>query len=60
MRESGDVLLAGAEIHAELGEVLAGTKPAHSERTTIFESVGMAVEDVVAAKLVYDRLHLAL
>ena len=25
--------------------------------TTVFESVGMAVEDVAAAKLVYDRLQ---
>ncbi len=57
LRESGDVLLLGAEIYAELGEVLAGTKPVRPEQTTIFESVGIAVEDVVAAKLVYDRLQ---
>jgi ornithine cyclodeaminase/alanine dehydrogenase-like protein (mu-crystallin family) len=55
LKEAGDVLLSGAEIHAELGEVLAGAKPVLPEVTTIFKSVGMAVEDVAAAKLVYQR-----
>ena len=56
MREAGDVLLSGAEVHAELGEVVAGTKPLPAGVRTVFESVGIAVEDVAAAKLVYDRL----
>lgn len=55
MRESGDVLISGAEIHAELGEILAGTLSVPAGATTVFESVGMAVEDVAAATLVYDR-----
>jgi ornithine cyclodeaminase/alanine dehydrogenase-like protein (mu-crystallin family) len=55
MRESGDVLLSGARIHAELGEILAGTATVPEGRTTVFESVGMAVEDVAAAALVYER-----
>ncbi|ELK38566.1 Mu-crystallin like protein [Myotis davidii] len=54
LKESGDVLLSGAEIFAELGEVVAGVKPALCEKTTVFKSLGMAVEDAVAAKLVYD------
>nr|XP_020751159.1 ketimine reductase mu-crystallin [Odocoileus virginianus texanus] len=54
LKESGDVLLSGAEIFAELGEVVKGVKPAHCEKTTVFKSLGMAVEDMVAAKLVYD------
>ena len=57
LRESGDVLLSGAEIYAEIGEVLSGAKPVPLGRTTVFKSVGMAVEDVVAARLVYDRLQ---
>jgi thiomorpholine-carboxylate dehydrogenase len=57
LRESGDVLLSGDEIYAELGEVLAGAKPVQSGQTTIFKSVGIAVEDVVSAKLVFDRLQ---
>ncbi|XP_054436891.1 ketimine reductase mu-crystallin [Pteronotus mesoamericanus] len=54
LRESGDILLSGATIFAELGEVVKATKPAHCEKTTVFKSLGMAVEDTVAAKLVYD------
>ena len=57
LRESGDVLLSGTEVHAELGEVLAGTKQVPPGMRTVFESVGMAVEDVAAARLVYDRLR---
>ena len=55
--ESGDVRLSGAEITAELGEVLAGTVPVSSGITTVFKSVGIATEDIAAAKLVYDRLE---
>uniref|UniRef100_A0A5F8H4N9 Ketimine reductase mu-crystallin n=1 Tax=Monodelphis domestica TaxID=13616 RepID=A0A5F8H4N9_MONDO len=54
LKESGDVILSGAEIFAELGEVVKGVKPAYCEKTTVFKSLGMAVEDTVAAKLVYD------
>lgn len=54
LKESGDVLLSGAKIFAELGEVVAGVKPALCEKTTVFKSLGMAVEDAVVAKLVYD------
>ncbi|NXX61348.1 CRYM reductase, partial [Scopus umbretta] len=54
LTESGDVILSGAEIFAELGEVVKGTKPALPEKTTVFKSLGMAVEDTVAAKFVYD------
>jgi ornithine cyclodeaminase/alanine dehydrogenase-like protein (mu-crystallin family) len=55
--ESGDVLLAGAQIHAELGELLAGTQPIPHARTTVFKSLGIAVEDLAAAKLVLQKLH---
>ncbi|XP_060140998.1 ketimine reductase mu-crystallin isoform X3 [Globicephala melas] len=40
LKESGDVLLSGAEIFAELGEVVKGVKPAHCEKTTVFKSLG--------------------
>src|SRR6266404_3954878 len=53
MGESGDVLLSGAKIYAELGEALAGKVPAQANETTVFKSLGMAVEDVAAAMLVY-------
>ena len=56
LQESGDVLLAGARIHAELGELLAGTQPLPQARTTVFKSLGLAVEDIAAAKLVLQKL----
>jgi thiomorpholine-carboxylate dehydrogenase len=53
-RESGDVILSKAQVHAEAGELFAGTKTAQRSATTIFKSVGLAVEDLAAARLVYD------
>lgn len=54
MKESGDVILSGANIYAELGEALAGKVPSRANETTIFKSLGMAVEDIAAATLVYS------
>jgi thiomorpholine-carboxylate dehydrogenase len=53
LKESGDVILSGAEIYAELGQALAGKVPPRANETTIFKSLGMAVEDIAAAMLVY-------
>ena len=53
LKESGDVILSGARIHAELGEAFSGKVPARAEETTIFKSLGMAVEDIASAMLVY-------
>jgi thiomorpholine-carboxylate dehydrogenase len=55
-KESGDVILSDANIYAELGEALAGTVPPRANETTIFKSLGMAVEDIAAATLVYRSL----
>ena len=52
--EAGDVLIAKASIYAEIGEIFAGIKTAPASATTVFKSVGLAVEDVAAAKLVAD------
>ncbi len=54
LKESGDVILSKASIYAEAGEIFAGTKEAPVAATTIFKSVGMAIEDIATAKLVYD------
>ena len=54
LTESGDVILSGAAIYAEIGEIFAGLKPAPASETTIFKSVGLAIEDVATARLVYD------
>jgi ornithine cyclodeaminase/alanine dehydrogenase-like protein (mu-crystallin family) len=52
--QCGDVILSGAKIHAELGEILAGDRPGRADETTVFDSVGIAVEDIAAARLVYE------
>lgn len=59
IKESGDVILSGAKIYAELGEALAGKVPPRANETTIFKSLGMAVEDITAALLVYRSAKVA-
>ena len=59
LEESGDVILSGAQIHAEAGEVFAGTRRVARESTTVFKSLGLAVEDIATARLVYDALQAA-
>ena len=43
-----------ADVHAELGELVAGTRPGRSsqDEITLYKSVGVAVQDVAAAALV--------
>jgi ornithine cyclodeaminase len=43
----------------EVGEVLSGTRPGRqsANELTVYKSTGHAVEDVAAARLVYDRAH---
>ncbi|HET6202614.1 MAG TPA: ornithine cyclodeaminase family protein [Planctomycetota bacterium] len=62
--ESGDLLLpiregaiADTHVVAELGSVLAGRAPGRGteEEVTVFKSLGLAVEDVAAARFVVDR-----
>ncbi len=56
MKESGDVILSGAKIYGELGEAFSGKIDIHANETTIFKSLGMAVEDIAAALLVYAKV----
>ena len=60
MRESGDVI-AGGKIPTEIGEVLSGAAAGRrsADEITLFKSVGVAVEDVVSADLVYRAAELA-
>jgi len=55
-KESGDIIAAG-KIFAELGEVVAGSKPGRQsdDETTLYKSVGVAIEDIRSADLVYRR-----
>jgi alanine dehydrogenase len=64
MAECGDVLLALEEksvmqdhVQTEIGEVLAGTKPGRSkpDEVTLYKSVGIAIQDVATADLVYHK-----
>jgi thiomorpholine-carboxylate dehydrogenase len=52
-RESGDVRFSGAKVVAEIGEILSGAVPAPKGKRVIFKSVGMAIEDLTAARLVW-------
>jgi len=64
LNEAGDIMIPISEgeitadhIHAELGEIVIGTKQGRtsSEQITLFKSNGLAIQDAAAAKLVYDR-----
>jgi thiomorpholine-carboxylate dehydrogenase len=54
LKESGDVILSKSPIYAEAGEIFDGSKQAPVSETTVFKSVGLAVEDIAAARLVYE------
>jgi thiomorpholine-carboxylate dehydrogenase len=55
MREAGDIVLANATVTAEIGELLSGAPIDREGRPVVFKSVGLAVEDIAAAKLVLDK-----
>jgi ornithine cyclodeaminase/alanine dehydrogenase-like protein (mu-crystallin family) len=44
-------------VYAELGEIVAGRKPGRERagEVIVFDSTGMALQDVAAASIVYDR-----
>jgi thiomorpholine-carboxylate dehydrogenase len=52
--QAGNVRGSGAAITAEIGAALANPDPQWRDRTTVFDSVGMAIEDVAAAQLVLE------
>jgi len=56
LRESGDVILSQAPIFAEAGEMFAGRRDVPRAATTVFKSLGLAVEDIASARLVYDAV----
>ena len=62
LAEAGDFLIPKAEgvigdehIRGEIGELLLGTRPGRQSRNeiTLFKSLGLAVEDVAAARVVF-------
>jgi alanine dehydrogenase len=50
-------VMTPADVHAELGEVVAGHKPGRrsDDEIIVFDSTGTALQDVAAAALVYER-----
>jgi ornithine cyclodeaminase/alanine dehydrogenase-like protein (mu-crystallin family) len=51
-----DGLMEPAHVHAELGELVAGTRPGRTapHQITLYKSVGVAAEDLAAAMLVVN------
>ncbi|MFT5507101.1 MAG: ornithine cyclodeaminase/alanine dehydrogenase-like protein (mu-crystallin family) [Hyphomicrobiaceae bacterium] len=54
--QAGNIRNSGCEIFAEIGEIYAGTKTVPAGATIIYDSVGIAIMDVAAAKLAYDLI----
>jgi ornithine cyclodeaminase len=64
LAEAGDFLIPRAEgrisdghIQAELGDVLLGRHPGRqsADQLTVFKSLGLAVEDLAAARMIHER-----
>jgi thiomorpholine-carboxylate dehydrogenase len=54
-RESAEIVRSGAVIYAELGEVLAQTKAKPEQGKTVYKSLGVAVEDISAARMLLQK-----
>jgi len=50
-------LMTREDVHAELGEVIAGVKSGRdsSDEIIIFDSTGMALQDVITATIIYEK-----
>lgn len=64
LAEAGDLIIpiqAGAfteaQIHAQLGEIVAGLRPGRTDdgQITFFKSVGLAIQDVAVAAAIYRK-----
>jgi alanine dehydrogenase len=49
--------LSDADIHAELGEIVVGEREGRTDDdgVTVFDSTGLAIQDIAAAHVVYER-----
>lgn len=52
-------LLTDDDIYGELGEIVTGARPGRDDDTgvTVFDSTGLAIQDVAAAHVVYERAN---
>ncbi|MCU4742347.1 ornithine cyclodeaminase family protein [Halobacteria archaeon AArc-m2/3/4] len=50
-------VLTDEDIHAEIGEVVVGTTAGRTDETgvTVFDSTGLAIQDVAAARVTYEN-----
>jgi len=50
-------ILSKKDVWAELGEIIAGTKPARTsnKEITVFDSTGLAIQDAATVELVYKK-----
>ncbi len=64
LSEAGDIMIplekgeiTADHIHADLGEIITGTKEARTSQSeiTLFKSIGLAIQDSATAKLVYEK-----
>jgi alanine dehydrogenase len=55
----GEGVLADADLYGELGEIVTGEKPGRTaeDGVTVFDSTGLAIQDVAAAHVVYERAN---
>ncbi len=52
-----DGALSDEDLHAEIGEIVAGKRPGRTaeDGVTVFDSTGLAIQDVATAHVVYER-----
>lgn len=50
-------IISKDDIYGEIGEIIAGVKPGRTSNSeiTIFSSTGLAIQDAVTAKMVYEK-----
>ncbi|SEQ70427.1 ornithine cyclodeaminase family protein [Natrinema salaciae] len=53
----GEGVLTDADIHGEIGELVVGAADGRTDETgiTVFDSTGLAIQDVAAARVVYEN-----
>ena len=52
-------IITESDIHAELGELIVGSKPGRTSESeiTIYDSTGTAIQDIACAAYIYGKLH---
>jgi ornithine cyclodeaminase/alanine dehydrogenase len=67
LEEAGDIVIPlrqgvirREDIWAELGEIVAGSKPGRTtdEEITVFKSVGLGIQDAAVARLVFEKARI--